>query len=129
MDEEVVAERISYFCLARNLIWPLGSTHNFTLSGWLILFIPDHLSGQQKLGKLPNTLPFRWTTSFRTDVLLSALQLYNNYISFLYFFPSYETCSININPLFHAVIKNLHIKPYGIFFLLLHHPPLFSNNT
>ena len=31
--------------------------------------------------------------------------LYNNFISFLYFFPSYETCSINVNPLFHAVIK------------------------
>ena len=46
-----VAERISYFCLARNLILPLGSTHNFTQSGWLILFIPDNLSGQHKLGK------------------------------------------------------------------------------
>ena len=41
----------------RNLIRPLGSTHNFTQSGWLILFIPDHLSGQQELGKSPNT-PF-----------------------------------------------------------------------
>ena len=46
-----VAERISYFCLARNLIQPLGSTHNFTQSGWLILCNPDHLSGQHKLGK------------------------------------------------------------------------------
>ena len=49
-------------------------------------------------------------------------QLYNNFISFPYFFPSYETCSINVNPLFHAAIKNLHIKPNGIF-LLLHPPP------
>ena len=32
-------------------------------------------------------------------------QLYNNFISFPYFFPSYETCSINVNPLFHAAIK------------------------
>ena len=31
--ERVVAERILYFCLARNLIQLLGSTHNFTLSG------------------------------------------------------------------------------------------------
>ena len=31
-------------------------THNFTQSGWPILFNPDPLSGQQKLGKLPNTL-------------------------------------------------------------------------
>ena len=30
---ETVAERISYFCLARNLIRPLGSTDNFTQSG------------------------------------------------------------------------------------------------
>ena len=28
-----VAERISHFCLARNLIGPFGSTHNFTQSG------------------------------------------------------------------------------------------------
>ena len=45
-------------------------------------------------------------------------QLYNNFISFPYFFPSYQTCNINVNPLFHAAIKNLHIKPYGIFVLL-----------
>ena len=41
--------------------------------------------------------------------------LYHNFISFPYFFPSYETCSINVN---HAAIKNLHIKPYGIISLL-----------
>ena len=35
-------------------------------------------------------------------------QLYNNFISFPYFFPSYEACSINVNPLFHAAIKNHH---------------------
>ena len=46
----IVAERISHFCLARNLIRPLGSTHNFTQSGWLILFIPNYLSGQHNLG-------------------------------------------------------------------------------
>ena len=31
--QAIVAERISYFCLAHNLIRPLGSTHNFTQSG------------------------------------------------------------------------------------------------
>ena len=36
--------------------------------------------------------------------------LHNNFFSFPNFFPSYETCSINVNPLFHAAIKNLHIK-------------------
>ena len=34
--------------------------------------------------------------------------LSHNFISFLYFFPSYETCSINVNCLFHASIKNYH---------------------
>ena len=53
-------------------------------------------------------------------------QLYHNLISFPYFFPSYETCSINVNPLFHAASKNLHIKPNDIFVFLLHHPPLYT---
>ena len=44
--------------------------------------------------------------------------LHNN-ISFPYFFPFYETCSINVNSLFHAAIKNLHIKPNG-------NPPLLT---
>ena len=42
--------------------------------------------------------------------------LHNSFISFPYFFPSYETCSINVN---HAPSKNLHIKPNGIFFFIL----------
>ena len=33
LTNKCVAEGISYFCLARNLIRPLGSTHNFTQSG------------------------------------------------------------------------------------------------
>ena len=51
-------------------------------------------------------------------------QLYHNFKSFTYFFRSYETCSININSLFHAAIKNLHVKANGIFVFLLLHPPL-----
>ena len=55
-----VAERTSYFCLARKLIWPLGSMHIFTQCGWLILFSPDHFSGQHQTGEgLPNTLFLR----------------------------------------------------------------------
>ena len=42
-----------------NLVFWFGlqfnSTHNFTQSGWPILFIPYLLSAQQKLSKLPNT--------------------------------------------------------------------------
>ena len=54
-------------------------------------------------------------------------QLCHNFISFPNFFPSYKTCSINVNPLFHAAIKNLHIKPNGIFIcLLLHLTHLFT---
>ena len=63
-----VAARNSHFCLACNLIRPLGSTHNFTQSGWLILFNPNHLSGQHKLGKSAKHFLFRRTTSFCTDV-------------------------------------------------------------
>ena len=55
--------------------------------------------------------------------------LSHNFISFPYFFLSYETCNININPLFYAAIKNLHIKANGIFVFLFVHPPLFYNNT
>ena len=73
-SDRPVAEGISHFCLARNLIRPLGSTHNFTQSGWLILFIPEHLSGQHKLGKSRQTPLFDWTTSFSADVSLPALQ-------------------------------------------------------
>ena len=60
ISDILVAERILHFCLAHNLIQPLGSMHNFTQSGWLILFNPNHLSGQHKLGKPSNTL-FGWT--------------------------------------------------------------------
>ena len=72
------------------------------------------------------------TTHFSLRHLAAKMlsQLYHNFISFPYFFPFYETCSININPSFHAAIKNLHIKPYStIFVFLLLYPPLFSNNT
>ena len=48
-----VAERTSYFCLARKLIWPLWSTHILTQWRWLILFIPDHFSGQHQIGESP----------------------------------------------------------------------------
>ena len=47
-------------------------------------------------------------------------QLYHNFISFPYLFPSYETCSINVNSLFHAAIKKLHIKPNSTCFWLFH---------
>ena len=56
-------------------------------------------------------------------------QLYRNFKSFTYFFPSYETCSINVNSLFHAAIKNLHIKANGVFVFLLLHPPLLMTTT
>ena len=54
---------------------------------------------------------------------------HNNFISFPFFFPSYETCSINVNPLFHDAIKKLHIKPNGIFFFLLLHLLLYFTTT
>ena len=56
--------------------------------------------------------------------LLSPLS--HNFKSFTYFFPYYETCSISVNSLFHAAIKNLHVKANGIFVFLLLHPPLLT---
>ena len=64
------AERISYFCLARNLIRPLGSTHNFTQSRWLILFNPNYLSEQLKLEKPSNTPSFAEHRSGQTSYCL-----------------------------------------------------------
>ena len=55
--------------MARNLIWPLGSTHIFTQWGWLILFIPDPFSGQHQIGESPPNTLFLRTFSKRTDVL------------------------------------------------------------
>ena len=46
--------------------------HNFTQSGWLILFKPDHLPGSTNWGNC-QTL-FGWTTSFSADISLSALR-------------------------------------------------------
>ena len=57
--------------------------------------------------------------SFRHLAAKMLSQLYHNFISSPYFFPSYETCSINVNSLFHAAIKNLHIKANGIFVLFI----------
>ena len=56
-----VAERTSYFCLARKLIWPLGSSHIFTQWGWLILLSPDHFSRQHQITRqtLSSSEPFK----------------------------------------------------------------------
>ena len=48
-----VAERSSYVCKARKLIWPLWLSHIFTQWGWLILFSPDHFPWQHKNGESP----------------------------------------------------------------------------
>ena len=50
-------------------------------------------------------------------------QLSHYFILFPYFFPSYETCSINIKPLSYAAIKNLHIKHFDILELLSFYIP------
>ena len=53
-------------------------------------------------------------------------QLYDNFQSITYFFPSYETCSITVNSLFLAAIKNLHVKANDIFVFLLLRLPLLT---
>ena len=68
--DSLVAERTSYFCLARKSIWPLWSSHIFTQWGWLILFSPDHFPGQHKNGEsLPNYLFLRTFREGRTYFL------------------------------------------------------------
>ena len=52
--------------------------------------------------------------------------LYHNFESFPCFFSYYETFSINVNSLFDAAIKNLHVKANGIFVFLLLHPSLLT---
>ena len=55
--------------------------------------------------------------------ILLLSQLYNNSMSFPYFFPSYDTCSINVNPLFHAAIKNHHKNlTASLYFSLIYLP-------
>ena len=70
--EESVAERTSYFSLARELIWPFGSTHIFTQWGWLILFFPDHFSGQRQNEESPPNHLFLRTFRIGQTYLLSA---------------------------------------------------------
>ena len=67
---DIIAEGIFVFWFGAQL----NSTHNFTQSGWLILFNQDLLSGQQKLDKLPNTVFFGWTTPSSADASLALLQ-------------------------------------------------------
>ena len=66
-----VAERTSYFCLVRKLIWPLWSSHVFTQWGWLI-FSPDHFPGQHKNGESPPNYLFLRTFWAGRTYFLSA---------------------------------------------------------
>ena len=128
---------ISYFISGQHFFETftlLPETIRTTNSRWLQSFLPSN-SKHDFCFTMTNISPshiqqcFNLTMHFLLRHLAAKMlsQLYHNCISFPYFFPSYETCSINVNPLFHAAMKNLHIKPYGI--LLLHHPPLFTNCT
>ena len=63
-----MGSRNNFVFLFNALIWPLGSTHIFTQSGWLILLIPDHFSGQLQIGEKPakHSLPQNFLN--KTDV-------------------------------------------------------------
>ena len=88
-------------------------TANTTFATLWRTYLPQHI--QQCLNL---TMHF----SLRHFAAKMLSQLYHNFISFPFLFTYYETCSINVNPLFHAAIKNLHIKANGIFvfFILLY---------
>ena len=97
-----------------------SQTANTTFATLWRTYLPQHI--QQCLN-----LTMHFSLRHLAAKMLS--QLYHDFFSFPYFFPSYETCSINVNPSFHAAIKDLHIKLNGIFIYLLLHLPLFSNNN
>ena len=92
-------------------------TANTTFATLWRTYLPQHI--QQCLN-----LTMHFSLRHLAAKMLS--QLYHNFNSFPYLFTYYETCSINVNSLFHAAIKNLHIKANGIFVFLLLHPPLFT---
>ena len=98
---------------------PLPETSRTTNSRWLLRLSPQ--TANTTLATLMANISL---SHVQRHVLLS--QLCYNFKSFTYFFPSYETCSINVNSLFHAAIKNLHVKANGIFVFLLLHPPLLT---
>ena len=66
-----VAERTTYFCLARKLIWLFWSSYIFTQWGWLIQFSPDHFPGQHKNGENPPNYFFLRTFQARQTYFLS----------------------------------------------------------
>ena len=91
---------IKIYCVAEGnfVFWfgaQLNSTHNFTQSGWLILFNPDPLSGPQKLGKLPNTVSLaeqlrpvqtsHWRFFNSSSSMDTWGNLFNSWIPWVYF--------------------------------------------
>ena len=76
----------------------LPETARTTNSRWLQRFSPQ-IANTTFATLIANISP----SHVQRHALLS--QLYHNFKSFTYFFPSYETCSINVNSLFHAAIK------------------------
>ena len=74
-------------------------TANTTFATLWRTYLPQHI--QQCLN-----LTMHFSLRHLAAKMLS--QLYHNFISFPYFFPSDESCSINVNPLFHVAIKNPH---------------------
>ena len=107
----------SYFTSGQHFLetfTPLPETTRTTNSRWL------HVSLLKQQTRLLLNYCDISPSYVQRHALLSPLS--HNFISFPYFFPSYETCSINVNSLFRAAIKNFHIKANGtfVFFILLY---------
>ena len=92
-------------------------TANTTFATLWRTYLPQHI--QQCLN-----LTMHFSLRHLAAKMLS--QLYHNFISFPYFFTYYETCSINVNPLFHAAIKNLHTASSSSYFYLIRLFTLYS---
>ena len=104
-----------------NIFTLLLETTRTTNSRWLQRFSPQ-TANTTFATLMVNISP----SHVQRHALLSPLS--HNFKSFTYFFPSYETRSINVHSLFHAAIKNLHVKANGIFVFLLLHPPLLTTS-
>ena len=111
----------------------LPETTKTTNSWWLQSFLSSN-SKQDFCYTMANILPsytqqcLNLTMYFSLRHLAAKIlsPLYHNFILFPYFFPYYETCSINVNPLFHAAIKNLTASSSSCFFILLYFPTKLS---
>ena len=116
----LLPETTNHKCMVTSTFLSSNNKHDFCYT--MANISPSHI--QQCLN-----LTMHFSLRHLAAKMLSPLS--HNFISFPYFFTYYQTSSINVNSLFHAAIKNLHIKVNGIFvfFILLYFTTLSEGIT